>query len=232
MTLCTLYHDAKNRIYYLPETTAINYHKDSHRHTSPQGCKKLSTFDGRKIYILNSFRYPPVVNSVFARMRELTEEEACAELVSLKCTALNDSFYAFTQWYLAHKDGALFKTAVSEAAFFSRERALFALTIPSSTFVPYKEDVVRAMMEKRQDIVNHLIKHVSVDRMILIEGALYANNKPFFDEIASDVEREEKDIEGFYMKVLELGRQEGHYELAKRWVFSRGYSLTHPKELP
>lgn len=232
MALCTLYHDAKDRIYYLPETTVDDFKRDSRQHVSPQGCRKHLTLEGRAIYVLKDHRYPPVVIEVFKRMSVLSEEEACAELVSLNCTALNDSFFQFSVWFLKHNDSEVFKTAVSESAFFSREYDLLALTMPGSKFVPYKEDVVRVMIEGRQDIVNLLMKHVPIDRMTLIEGSLYANNKTFFDKLASDAKREEKDMVEFFMKVLELGRVERHYELAKRWVFSQSYSLSHPMELP
>lgn len=232
MALCTLYHDAKDRIYYLPETTVADFKRDSRQHTSPQGCRKLFTLEGRAIYILKDHRYPPAVLKAFKSMRDLTEGEACAELASLKCTVLNASFYQFTVWFIKHNESEVFKTAVSECAFFSREYDLLALTIPSSKFVPYKEDIVRVMIEGRQDIVNLLMKHVPIDRMTLIEGSLYAKNKTFFDELASDAKIEGKNMEEFYMNVLELGRVEGHYELAKRWVLSQGYSIAHPKELP
>jgi len=231
MALCSFYHDAKSRIYYLPQDTVRTYQNDPKPHRFPQGCIKLSTCDKRSIYVLKDYPYPEKVKASLAQIHKLSEQDACAELASLQATHIDPVMLDFTRWFMQNHEDGLFKTAVAERAFFARDCKLLELTM-NKEFVPFNEDVVQAIIEGRYDIIKVVNRYQEVDRMMVIEGALYANNRSLFDMQASLVEIEGNDVEGFYKKVLELGCRERYYERAKSWVWARGYKLCHPSELP
>lgn len=92
MQTFSFYQDAKGREYYLPSKTIEAYRRDSRPHVLPQGCKKVKSADGRTLYILNNFSYPPSIQGLLKQFHQVAYFKSAADLRGLKCSHIAVDF--------------------------------------------------------------------------------------------------------------------------------------------
>lgn len=167
MATCSFYHDIEGRMYYLPVETIKAYQSHKELPNLPHRCRKVLTQDGHCVRLLKNYEYPIDAQVILLNFKRYDEQEACAELGSLRVTQIDDKVgLPFINWFLASHEEGLFKVALAERAFHERNVPLFALTMCTG-FKPYDEDVDVLVEENNSEMIEILKKHeVLVSRSV------------------------------------------------------------------